>query len=209
MIRSVSDDDNRVSTRVCAEAPRTPMRRSRSKLTEETIHVKSRWTIALVAALFSALILVPIAAPVLAKAPKPAPVAPAFTLPGLKGDVTLESLRGKAVLVDFWASWCGPCRQSFPWMNDLQRKYGDKGLAIVAVNLDKDREFASSFLAEVPASFTVAFDPAGKTAESYKVKAMPTTFLISPDGKLLVTHTGFDAKHASEFEAQIAEALPR
>ena len=159
------------------------------------------WTIAMVLALT--------AAPVLAKTTKPAPVAPAFTLPGLQGEVTLGSLRGKAVLVDFWASWCGPCRQSFPWMNGLQKRYGDKGLAIVAVNLDKDRELASHFLAEVPAAFTVAFDPSGKTAESYKVKAMPTTFLVSPDGKLLLTHTGFDAKHASEFEAQIAEALPK
>jgi thiol-disulfide isomerase/thioredoxin len=149
------------------------------------------------------------AAPVLAKTTKSAPVAPAFTLPGLQGEVTLGSLRGKAVLVDFWASWCGPCRQSFPWMNGLQKRYGDKGLAIVAVNLDKDRELASHFLAEVPAAFTVAFDPEGKTAESYKVKALPTTFLVSPDGKLLLTHTGFDAKHASEFEAQIAEALPK
>ena len=159
------------------------------------------WTIAMVLALT--------AAPVLAKTTKSAPVAPAFTLPGLQGEVTLGSLRGKAVLVDFWASWCGPCRQSFPWMNDLQRKYGGKGLVIVAVNLDKDRESASAFLAEVPASFTVAFDPTGRTAEQYKVKAMPTTFLISPDGKLLATHTGFDARHAPEFEAQIAEALPR
>ena len=159
------------------------------------------WTIAMVLALT--------AAPVLAKTTKSAPVAPAFTLPGLQGEVTLASLRGKAVLVDFWASWCGPCRHSFPWMNDLQKRYGDKGLAIVAVNLDKDRELASHFLAEVPAAFTVAFDPSGKTAESYKVKAMPTTFLVSPDGKLLLTHTGFDAKHASEFEAQIAEALPK
>ena len=154
-----------------------------------------------------------IAAPVLAKAPanaaKTLPDAPAFTLTGLKGDVALDALKGKTVLVDFWASWCGPCRQSFPWMNDLQKRYGGKGLAIVAVNLDKDREFADEFLAEVPASFTVAFDPSGKTAERYKVKAMPTTFLISPDGKLLATHTGFDAKHAPEFEAQIAEALPR
>jgi thiol-disulfide isomerase/thioredoxin len=149
------------------------------------------------------------AAPALAKTTKTAPVAPAFTLPGLQGEVTLESLRGKAVLVDFWASWCGPCRQSFPWMNGLQKRYGDKGLAIVAVNLDKDRELASHFLAEVPAAFTVAFDPSGKTAESYRVKALPTTFLVSPDGKLLLTHTGFDAKHASEFEAQIAEALPK
>ena len=159
------------------------------------------WTIAMVLALA--------AAPALAKTTKSAPVAPAFTLPGLQGEVTLGSLRGKAVLVDFWASWCGPCRQSFPWMNGLQKRYGDKGLAIVAVNLDKDRELASQFLAEVPAAFTVAFDPSGKTAESYRVKAMPTTFLVSPDGKLLLTHTGFDAKHASEFEAQIAEALPK
>ena len=159
------------------------------------------WTIAMVLALT--------AAPVLAKTTKSAPVAPAFTLPGLQGEVTLGSLRGKAVLVDFWASWCGPCRQSFPWMNGLQKRYGDKGLAIVAVNLDKDRELASHFLAEMPAAFTVAFDPAGKTAESYRVKALPTTFLVSPDGKLLLTHTGFDAKHASEFEAQIAEALPK
>ena len=156
-----------------------------------------------------ALALVLTAVPVLAKSAKPAPVAPAFTLPGANGDVALESFRGKAVLVDFWASWCGPCRQSFPWMNDLQKRYGDKGLAIVAVNLDKDRELADRFLAEVPATFTVVFDPAGKTAESYKVKAMPTTFLVSPDGKVLLTHTGFDARHASEFEARIAEALPK
>ena len=154
-----------------------------------------------------------IAAPVLAKAPanaaKTLPDAPAFTLTGLKGDVALDALKGKTVLVDFWASWCGPCRQSFPWMNDLQKRYGGKGLAIVAVNLDKDREFADEFLAEVPASFTVAFDPSGKTAERYKVKAMPSTFLISPDGKVLARHAGFDTKHAPEFEAQIAEALPR
>jgi len=163
--------------------------------------VRIPWTIAMVLALT--------AAPVLAKTTKSAPVAPAFTLPGLQGEVTLGSLRGKAVLVDFWASWCGPCRQSFPWMNGLQKRYGDKGLAIVAVNLDKDRELASHFLAEMPAAFTVAFDPSGKTAESYRVKALPTTFLVSPDGKLLLTHTGFDAKHASEFEAQIAEALPK
>jgi thiol-disulfide isomerase/thioredoxin len=171
------------------------------KLTEEGDRVRMAWTIAVA--------LVITAAPVLAKATKPAPVAPAFTLPGFEGDVSLASLRGKAVLVDFWASWCGPCRQSFPWMNDLQKRYGGKGLAIVAVNLDKDRELAKNFLADVPASFTIVFDASGKTAESYKVKAMPTTFLVSPDGKLLLTHTGFDSRHASEFEAQIAEALPK
>ena len=166
--------------------------------------MRASWTIALALAL--------IAVPVIAKAPsapKSPPVAPSFTLPGRTGEVTLESLRGKTVLVDFWASWCGPCRQSFPWMNDLQRRYGGRGLVIVAVNLDKDRGLAERFLAGVPATVTVAFDPAGTTATRYKVKAMPTTFLVSPEGKLVVTHTGFDAKHAPEFEAQIAEVLPR
>ena len=201
MVGSVSDDDNRVEHMTAREGSWCSLPRSRSQLTEERDRVRNPWTIALALAL--------VAVPVLAKTTKQAPVAPAFTLPGMKGDVALESLRGKTVLVDFWASWCGPCRQSFPWMNDLEKRYGDKGLAIVAVNLDKDREFANSFLAEVPAEFTVVFDPSGKTAESYKVKAMPTTFLISPDGKLLATHTGFDAKHAPEFEAQIAEALPK
>jgi len=177
------------------------MSRSMPKLTEERNRVRIPWIIAV------ALVIAP--APALAKTTKPAPVAPVFTLPGLRGDVALQSFRGKTVLVDFWASWCGPCRQSFPWMNDLQKRYGDKGLAIVAVDLDKDREFANNFLAEVPAAFIVAFDPSGKTAESYKVKAMPTTFLVSPDRKLLVTHAGFDARHAAEFEAQIAEALPK
>ena len=193
MIGSVSDADDRIE-HACASG-------SMPTFTEGRDRVRIAWTIALVLSIA--------ATPSLAKAAKPAPAAPTFTLPGLKGDVSLESLRGKAVLVDFWASWCGPCRQSFPWMNGLLKKYGDKGLAIVAVNLDKDRDLASNFLAEVPAAFTVAFDPLGKTAESYKVKAMPTTFLVSPDGKLLLTHAGFDAKHASEFEARIAEALPR
>src|SRR4249919_1638262 len=106
-----------------------------------------RWAIALALTL--------VAAPAPARAPKPQPTAPTFTLPASHGEVTLASLRGKAVLVDFWASWCGPCRQSFPWMNDLQRRYGARGLAIVAVNLDKDHELANAFLHEVPAMFTV------------------------------------------------------
>ena len=166
--------------------------------------MRTPWTITL------ALLLFAVSAPATAKPPaKPLPAAPAFSLPGRQGNVTLASLRGRTVLVDFWASWCAPCRQSFAWMNDLQRRYGGRGLTIVAVNLDKDREFANTFLAEVPAAFTVAFDPTGRTAERYRVKAMPTTFLVSPDGKLVATHTGFDARHAPEFEAQIAEALPR
>jgi thiol-disulfide isomerase/thioredoxin len=139
-------------------------------------------------------------------ASKPDP-APSFTLASRSGPaVALDSLRSQVVLVDFWASWCVPCRQSFPWMNALQERYGARGLRVVAINLDKERALADKFLAAHPATFTVAFDPSGKTAEAYRVAAMPSSFLISRDGKILVRHAGFDPKKTSELENAIAKA---
>jgi thiol-disulfide isomerase/thioredoxin len=143
-----------------------------------------------------------------AEAATPTPPAPRFALPGRSGEtVALDSLDARVVLVDFWASWCVPCRKSFPWMNALREQYGAKGLAIVAINLDKDRAAADAFLAKNPAAFTVAFDPAGQTAEAYRVSGMPSTVLIGQDRTILVRHTGFDSKHAGEIEAAIEEAL--
>lgn len=140
----------------------------------------------------------------------PRPTAPRFSLPVRSGGtVTLESLKAKVVLVDFWASWCGPCRKSFPWMTSLQERYGKKGLAIVAINLDKDRSAAESFLVKYPASFAVAFDPAGKTAEAYKVTAMPSTYLVGSDGTILASHLGFDPRQTGEIETRIEEACIR
>lgn len=138
-----------------------------------------------------------------------AEVAPAFNLPARSGSASLDSLRGHVVYLDFWASWCGPCRASFPWMAQLNEKYRARGLRIVAVNLDKDRTLADGFLAEHPAPFTVAFDPAGRTADTYKVKVMPSSFVIGKDGSLLLRHAGFDPRHAAEVEARIEEALNR
>jgi len=160
------------------------------------------------------------ALPVLA-APAPAPEvlaaspaagrdrAPSFQLPTRGGTVSLDSLRGRVVVVDFWASWCGPCRHSFPWLASLHERYRAKGLTIVAINLDKKRADADRFLAELPAPFSVAFDPAGKTAEAYRVKGMPSTYVVSLDGKLLYSHVGFDAVKSAEIERIIQEALPR
>ena len=135
--------------------------------------------------------------------------APPFTLPTGSGTVSPESLQGKVVYVDFWASWCIPCRQSFPWMATMAGKYGAKGFAVVAINLDKSREAADAFLAKYPPSFTVAFDPAGKTAEQFGVRAMPSSFLIDRNGKIVWSHEGFQPSRAQAMEERIAEELSR
>lgn len=133
--------------------------------------------------------------------------APALDLPGQQGTVQLSSYKGKTVYLDFWASWCGPCKQSFPWMNDMQKKYGAKGLRIVGVNLDQKAEDAKAFLATTPAQFDVAFDSAGQSPKQYGVKGMPTSLLIGPDGKVLMVHQGFKAENREELESQIKQAL--
>jgi len=133
--------------------------------------------------------------------------APAFDLPGKDGAVQLAKYQGKLVYVDFWASWCGPCRQSFPWMNEMQAKYGARGLQVVGVNLDAKTDDARRFLAETPARFTIAFDPAGATPRAYGVKGMPSSVLIGPDGKVLYEHAGFKEADRAELEQVIKKAL--
>lgn len=146
-----------------------------------------------------------ILAPAIAR-PDPSRPAPPFTLPTSQGSVTLESLRGRVVLVDFWASWCVPCRSSFAWMKSMHETYGPRGLSIVAIDLDKDRHAADRFLAQATPPFTIAFDPAGRTAAAYRVKAMPTSFLVGPTGTIVHTHSGFDAHKARSLEKLIQEA---
>jgi peroxiredoxin len=135
--------------------------------------------------------------------------APTFTLPARTGTVSSDSLHGKVVLVDFWASWCGPCQKSFPWLGAMYDRYSAKGFTIVAINLDKDRVAAEAFLAKHPAPFTVAFDPSGKAAKAYKVWGMPSSFLISPAGTILYSYAGFNPDHAGAVEAMIKEACPQ
>jgi thiol-disulfide isomerase/thioredoxin len=135
--------------------------------------------------------------------------APGFSLPARAGIASLDSLRGRVVLVDFWASWCVPCRRSFPWLGALQERYRAMGLTIVAINLDKDREAADEFLEKHPAEFLVAFDPAGKTAEAYRVSAMPSSYLINRSGTILSSHSGFDPKQVATLETTIQEACSR
>lgn len=133
--------------------------------------------------------------------------APAFDLPGKDGQVQLAKYQGKLVYVDFWASWCGPCRQSFPWMNEMQARYGARGLQVIGVNLDAQGADARKFLAETPARFTIAFDPAGATPRAYGIKGMPSSVLIGPDGKVLYEHAGFKEADRAELEKVIQGAL--
>jgi cytochrome c biogenesis protein CcmG/thiol:disulfide interchange protein DsbE len=133
--------------------------------------------------------------------------APEFDLQGRLGAIKLSDFRGKTVYLDFWASWCGPCKQSFPWMNTMQARYASKGLRVIAVNLDQKGSDATAFLAENPASFAIAFDPAGNTPRSYAIVGMPTSVLIGPDGKILLVHSGFKADQGDALERQIKHSL--
>ena len=150
-----------------------------------------------------------LAATQLASADKPPPRAPSFHLPTPHGSVALDSLRGKVVLVDFWASWCVPCERSFPWMGALYDSLAPLGFEIVAINLDKDRAATDAFLARHPSRFTIAFDPNGKSAEAYQVKAMPSSFVIDRSGAIVLSHRGFDPKKTADIEALIRKECMR
>ncbi len=132
---------------------------------------------------------------------------PDVELPGLVGVAKLSDIKGKLVYVDFWASWCGPCKQSFPWMNEMQRKYGERGLRIVAINVDAKRADADRFLAANPVDFSLAFDGKGESAKRFAVKAMPTSVLVGADGKVLYVHRGFRLEERAELEARLVAAL--
>jgi cytochrome c biogenesis protein CcmG, thiol:disulfide interchange protein DsbE len=119
----------------------------------------------------------------------------------------LSALRGRVVYLDFWASWCGPCKQSFPWMESLKSAYGGQGLEIVAVNLDTSRADADRFLNQFHPTFDVRFDPKGELAEYYGVQGMPVSILIDRHGVTRFTHVGFRPIDGAAYEAQVRELL--
>jgi|AntRauTorckE6833_2_1112554.scaffolds.fasta_scaffold03459_6 thiol-disulfide isomerase/thioredoxin len=144
-------------------------------------------------------------------APSQARPAPLLNtaLPLLKdtGQLALSDLEGQVVLVDFWASWCGPCRESFPWMNLMQDKYADQGLRVVGVNLDQNKEDAQQFLQQVPANFTLVHDSQALLPEAYGLIGMPSSYLLDAQGRLRASHTGFHASRVEDYEASIQKLL--
>ena len=133
--------------------------------------------------------------------------APDFKLDGQNKQVKLSDYRGKIVYVDFWASWCQPCRKSFTWMNKMQSMYGKEGFKVIAINLDESRQKADKFLQKIPANFDVAFDPRGDTAEAYQVKAMPSSYIINKNGKVVHANLGFRGNDEEELEKKIRNLI--
>lgn len=122
-------------------------------------------------------------------------------------DFHLEDLRGKVVLMDFWASWCQPCAQSMPWLASLQKRYGSEGLTIVTVNLDRDWMRAVPMAETLPATIYRVHDPEGILAEERNLQGMPSAYLYDRDGKLQGFHVGFLENQLEEREREISDLL--
>lgn len=139
---------------------------------------------------------------------KPGQPAPMVRLPKADGTVvSLADNKGKVVLVDFWASWCGPCKASFPALDALYQELHDRGFEVIAINVDERREDANAFLSDRPHAMAVVFDPEGTAPAAYGVGAMPTSFLIGRDGRVRFVHIGYTAKTIDLYRREIEELL--
>ena len=141
-----------------------------------------------------------------------------FVLPILKSarvpnnsnkSISMDKFKGKVVLVDFWASWCGPCKSAMPAYDELYKKYKTKGFAVVGINVDDEMNSGAGFLSEFPVSFPVAYDQGKKFIEKVGVSTMPTSFLIDRKGKIKVVHQGFHEGDSKTMDRNIASLLKK
>lgn len=133
--------------------------------------------------------------------------APALQLQKTAGEINFSQLKGNVVYLDFWASWCEPCRESFPWMATMKEKYRDQGFEVVAINLDKEKQLAEQFLQSMKVNFIVAFDAEGKSAAKFGLQGMPGSYLIGRDGSIQGSHLGFRDKDKGKLETAIQKLL--
>jgi len=122
-------------------------------------------------------------------------------------DTFVAEHRGEVIYVDFWASWCGPCRKSFPWMNKIKTEHKGKGFTVISINLDAEHDLAQAFLKETPANFAVLYDPKGELARFFKIQGMPSSLIINKKGEVKYAHSGFFAKKIPEYEQEIQQLL--
>jgi len=137
--------------------------------------------------------------------PKPGDAFPDLSKFGLEG--TLPDLKGKVVLVDFFASWCGPCKESFPVMQELHKKYAGKDFVIIAVNVDKKKSDMDNFLKKHPTDFAIVRDATNKLVNEVKIPTMPTSFVIDRTGKVHSMHRGFKGEESKKKYTEEIEAL--
>ncbi|WP_455220416.1 peroxiredoxin family protein [Kaarinaea lacus] len=134
--------------------------------------------------------------------------APNFTLKSLRGDnLKLSERRGEVIMLSFWASWCDPCKQGMPVLNDIYLRYRDEGFTLFSINIDKEPEKAKKVLRELQVSFPVLMDSTHEVSEKYEVDEMPSTYLVDRDGNLRYTHRGFPAGFDDVFVKQVRELM--
>jgi len=136
------------------------------------------------------------------------PFAPKLQLMDPDGTPTsLAALRGRVVLVDFWASWCAPCKASFPLLDAIHRDLHEKGVDVLAINVDERRRDMDAFLADRTHAMPVLVDPRGIAAKAFSVQAMPTSFILDRLGRIRFTHTGYTASTIQRYREEIAVLL--
>ena len=136
--------------------------------------------------------------------------APAFSLAGRGGKtIDLSQFKGQVVMINFWASWCKPCRDEMPLLEDIYKKYKPMGFTMLAVNVEPDSKAAEAFLGKLakPVTFPVAFDVDSKVSKLYKVPGMPTTVFVDRKGNVRVLHKGYKAGDENFYLTQIRSML--
>jgi peroxiredoxin len=135
-------------------------------------------------------------------------VAPDFTLDSRGGGrVSLADLKGDVVMINFWATWCGPCREEMPHLEALYQRYGDLGFTLLGINVEENSSLSDAFLAETPVSFPILFDPQNSVSELYDVVAMPSTVLIDRAGNMRFIHHGYKPGYENDYQTQIRALL--
>jgi thiol-disulfide isomerase/thioredoxin len=135
--------------------------------------------------------------------------APAFSLPlrGGNAPLGLDKLRGQVVMVNFWASWCEPCRKEFPLLDQIYKKYKAAGFTLVGVNVEPDAKDAEGFIAKTPVTFPILFDKDSAVSKAYRVSGMPTTVLVDRKGVLRWVHRSYVPGDENEYLNQVRALL--
>lgn len=137
-----------------------------------------------------------------------AETAPDFTLKSDSGEnLRLAEQRGKVVMINFWASWCGPCREEMPILDALYDRYEKAGFTLFGVNVEQDPQAAQKFLADVGVSFPILFDPESDVSRDYQVNAMPTTVMVDRDGEVRYVNRGYREGDEEKYRKQIKELI--